>query len=60
MRHTEESMKKWLAVVLLVLLVLTGAMWLKSFSSHVVLADTSSPMPPIPGSNGAAPPPSMR
>lgn len=50
-------MKKWLAVVLFALSVLTSAMWLKSFSRHILLADTSSPMPPIPpGSPGAAPP----
>jgi hypothetical protein len=53
-------MKKWLAVVLFALSVLTSAMWLKSFSSHTMLADTSSPVPPIPGGGGAAPPPPVQ
>jgi hypothetical protein len=53
-------MKKWLAVVLFALSVLTSAMWLKSFSSHMMLADTSSPMPPIPPDNGAATTPSVQ
>jgi len=44
-------MKKWLAVVLMALSVLTGAMWLKSFSHHTLLADTTSPVPPYPGNN---------
>lgn len=51
-------MKKWIAVVLFALSVFTSAMWLKSFSSHTMLADTSSPVPPIPpGGAAVAPPP---
>ena len=47
-------MKKWLAVVLFALSVLTSAMWLKSFSSYTMLADTTSPMPRIPGDPGVS------
>jgi hypothetical protein len=45
-------MKRWLAVVLFALSVLTGAMWLKSFTSHTMLADTTSPMPQPPSGPG--------
>jgi hypothetical protein len=45
-------MKRWLAVVLFALSVLTGAMWLKSFTSHTMLADTTSPVPQPPSGPG--------
>jgi len=53
-------MSKWLAVVFLVLLVLAGAVGLKSLVTHAMLADTTSPVPRVMVNNGAAPPPVAR
>ncbi len=53
-------MSKWLAVVFLVLLVLAGAMGLKSLVTHPMLANTTSPPPRVAVNNGAAPPPVAR
>jgi hypothetical protein len=51
---------KWVAVGLLVLLVLTCAMGLKSMTTHSMLAVTGAPVPPTPwmaGVTGAPVPP---
>ena len=55
-------MSKKLAVVLLVMLVLVGAMGLKAMvtahgNSSVIMANGSAPAPPTPYRNGSAPAP---
>ncbi len=53
-------MKKWLAVVVLVLLVLAGAMGLRNLVAKiapVVVANGGGPAPPVPWTNGGGPAP---
>lgn len=46
-------MNKWFAIVLLALSVLTSAMGLKALNTHVLTANTSSPVPRIAASTPA-------
>lgn len=52
-------MYKWLAVVVLALLVLASAVGLRALSTHSVMASTSGPVPPdrwLASTSGPVPP----